>query len=82
MQSRKEHSPTPYLPIIPADVYFQLFCFLTTLSTLFFLISNISTGLYADAMSISGHINTLLGLPVPILTTPFQLMQEDVENEN
>ena len=28
------------------------------------------------------HINTLLGLPVPILTTPFQLMQEDMNDEN
>lgn len=27
------------------------------------------------------HINTLLGLSVPILTTPFQLMQEDMEDE-
>ena len=28
------------------------------------------------------HINTLLGLPVPILTTPFQLMQEDIDDED
>ncbi|XCN74154.1 MAG: type II toxin-antitoxin system VapC family toxin [Candidatus Electrothrix aestuarii] len=28
------------------------------------------------------HINTLLGLPVPILTTPFQLMQEDRDDED
>jgi len=28
------------------------------------------------------HINTLLGLSVPILTTPFQLMQEEMEDEN
>jgi len=28
------------------------------------------------------HINTLLGLSVPILTTPFQLMQEDRDDED